>query len=62
MANVSHFKIDNPESKGPDKRHYQRRENYDRREMLRFEPENPNRRSGLDRRQENNIWNNLHRT
>lgn len=62
MANITQFKGDDLAFKGPSKRVHARRETRDRREMLRFELENPNRRSGLDRRQENNIWNNLHRS
>ncbi|MDH5436172.1 MAG: hypothetical protein OEX83_05365 [Gammaproteobacteria bacterium] len=62
MSNTAHFKAENVAFKGPSKRIHVRRETYDRRELLRFEMENPNRRSGMDRRVENNIWNNLHRS
>lgn len=41
---------------GTEKRHYQRRENHDRREMIRFEPNKEQRRSGQERRSVADIW------
>ncbi len=35
---------------GPERRHFQRRVNKDRRQMIRFEPEREPRRSGDERR------------
>lgn len=61
MSNISQFKTENLAFTGASKRMQVRRETHDRRDMLRFELENPNRRSGMDRREENNVWNNLHR-
>ncbi|MDH5190726.1 MAG: hypothetical protein OEW89_05715 [Gammaproteobacteria bacterium] len=62
MANTAQFKAGDLAFNGQNKRFYVRRETGDRREMLRFELDNPNRRSGIDRRRENNIWNNLHKS
>lgn len=61
MSPLSTFESSAVEYQGPNRRTYQRRAGDDRREMLRFELSNPNRRTGEDRRQENNLWNNLHR-
>lgn len=61
MSPLSTFGSSSVEYLGPNRRIYQRRAGDDRREMLRFELSNPNRRAGEDRRQENNVWNNLHR-
>jgi hypothetical protein len=66
MANLAHFNVSELEFTGLNRRCCPRREACDdRREMLRFEPKNPGRRSSLertdiDRREEDNIWNNLH--
>lgn len=61
MSNRAQFHTSDPSFNRPEKRCFQRRQSFDRREMLRFELDNPNRRSGMDRREENNVWNNLHR-
>ncbi len=51
--------IINPYS-GPEHRKYVRRINADRREDMRFESDDKQRRSGRDRRAENQIWDCLH--
>lgn len=47
-----------PEYVGENRRRFQRRIKGDRRDMLRFEPENPDRRSHKDRRHEGSkdVW------
>ena len=42
---------------GPKRRHFHRRQCSDRREIIRYEPDKKNRRTGLDRRSVNNLWN-----
>lgn len=42
--------------RGPERRIKQRRENKDRREMIRFEPDKEPRRSGKDRRVDSEAW------
>ncbi len=61
MSPLSTFETSMVEYQGPNRRIHQRRAGDDRRDMLRFELSNPNRRTGEDRRKENNLWNNLHR-
>lgn len=39
-----------------ERRRRQRREGTDRREMVRFEPDKPSRRSGRDRRNADDVW------
>ncbi len=45
---------------GPDRRRGPRRVNGERRELLRYEPDRPNRRSRKDRRQGAGAWDSLH--
>ncbi len=55
--NRSVFAIDESETySGPDRRHYQRRNNPDRRINVRFELDKEPRRSGLGRRQGESVW------
>ncbi len=42
--------------RGPERRHRQRRESADRRDLIRFEPEKTPRRSGKDRRIDHSAW------
>jgi hypothetical protein len=43
--------------RGPERRKMQRRQRSDRREGIRFELDNPPRRSGIDRRSHQYLWN-----
>ncbi len=43
--------------RGPERRKFHRRQNTDRREGIRFELDNPPRRSGIDRRSHQYLWN-----